>query len=81
MIYTIEGNTLLFAINRTEIMDISENDTIRITGIADFEYQWTDHDREFLENNPDDDIFLRVEKKGNSFQVTGMQLREHEKQY
>jgi hypothetical protein len=82
MIYKIEGDSMLIAINRTDIQDISVNDTLQIKGIESLDYKWTDHDAEFIENNPDDDIFLKVKRTSNNqYSVIGIQLREHETQY
>lgn len=66
MTYRLNGNSLLFAINRTDIPDISVNDTISVEGFPGVDYVWTAHDMEFVENNPDDDIFLQVERTGSS---------------
>lgn len=76
MTYQIEGNTMLFAIDRTQIMDIAVNDTLQVKGFPGASHQWTDHDREFVENNPDDEIFLQVERIGeNKYKATGILLQ------
>jgi hypothetical protein len=76
MTYQLNGNSFLFALNRTEIVDISPDDIISLEGFPGAEYTWTNHDSEFLENNPDDDIFLQVEKAGSqNYQATGILLK------
>ena len=77
MTYKLNGNNLLFAINRTEIVDISTGDAITVEGFPGVQYVWTNHDSEFLENNPDDDIYLQVERTGaNKYNATGILLKE-----
>lgn len=76
MTYTLDGSNLLFAIDRTQILDISVRDVITIDGLDGVAYEWTDHDRDFLENNPDADLFLEVERYNtNHFRATGIILK------
>jgi hypothetical protein len=76
MTYRLKGDHILFAINRTEILDISVNDVITLDGFPGVSYVWTAHDREFMENNPDDEIFLQVQRvDGNKFKGTGILLK------
>lgn len=80
MTYELNGNNLLFALDRTEIVDISAGDVITVKGYPGVDYVWTSHDLEFLENNPDDDIYLQVERTGsNHFKATGILLKENSK--
>lgn len=77
MTYELNGNSLLFALDRTQIVDISAGDLITVKGCPGVEYEWTNHDLEFLENNPDDDIYLQVERTGkDQFKATGILLKE-----
>ena len=76
MTYRLKGDDILLAINRTEILDISVNDVISVEGFPGVNYVWTVHDREFMENNPDDDIFLQVRRvDGNKFKGAGILLK------
>ena len=76
MTYQLNGNNLLFAINRTQIVDISSDDVIAVEGFPGVNYVWTNHDSEFVENNPDDDIFLQVERVGdNKYRASGILLK------
>jgi hypothetical protein len=76
MTYQLNGNNMLFAINRTEIIDISVKDIIVVAGFPGARYEWTEHDSEFVENNPDDDIFLQIERVAeNNFKATGIVLK------
>ena len=76
MTYELEGNNLLFQINRADILDISINDTISVSGFPGLRYKWTAHDSEFVENNPDDDIFLEVERVDDTkFRGIGIVLK------
>jgi len=75
MTYRLNGNSFLFAMNRSEILDISVNDIIAVEGFPGVSYVWTEHDSEFVENNPDDDIFLQVERDGNRFKGGGIVLK------
>jgi hypothetical protein len=80
MTYQLTGNNLLFAIDRTQIVDISPDDVIQVDGFPGVAYVWTNHDAEFMENNPDDDIYLQVERVGNNrYNATGILLRENSK--
>ena len=75
MIYKIEGKTMLFAIDRTQIIDISVGDTLQINGLQGASHVWTEHDSEFMENNPDDDIFLQIERTAeNKYKSVGIVL-------
>ena len=76
MTYQLNGNSLLFAINRTEILDISVDDVITLDGFPGADYVWTEQDSDFVENNPDDEIFLQMERKGNKYKATGIILKE-----
>jgi hypothetical protein len=64
MIYQIEGDKMFFALNRSLLIDISVNDTLQIKGVPGASHVWTEHDSQFIESNPDDDIFLQIEKIG-----------------
>lgn len=75
MTYELDGNILLFPINRTDIVDISINDIISVKGFPGLQYAWTEHDSDFVENNPDDEIFLQVEREGNRFKGVSILLR------
>jgi len=76
MTYSLSGNRMLFNISRTEILDISVKDVIVVEGFPGIKYVWTDHDRDFVENNPDDDIFLQVERVStDQFKAKGILLK------
>jgi hypothetical protein len=76
MTYQLNGNNLLFAINRTEILDISVKDVITLEGLPGVNYVWTEQDSDFVENNPDDEIFLQIERSGGQYKATGIVLKE-----
>lgn len=76
MTYQLNGSDLLFAINRTDIVDISPDDVISVEGFPGINYVWTNQDSDFVENNPDDDIYLQVERVGNNdFKAKGILLQ------
>lgn len=76
MTYQLNGNNILFAISRAEILDIAVNDVITVQGFPGVKHVWTEHDREFVENNPDDEIFLQIERTGdNHFRANGIALK------
>jgi hypothetical protein len=75
MNYQIDGKNLLFAIDRAAIIDISVNDTLEVKDLPGATYTWTDQDREFMENNPDDEIFLQIERRGNQYIAKGILLK------
>jgi len=76
MKYELTGNNILFALNRTEIIDIVPDDVIVLRDFPGAQYTWTAHDGEFLENNPDDDIYLQVERMDNNrYRATGIHLK------
>jgi hypothetical protein len=75
MTYDLEDNYLLLQINRADILDMSVNDTITVKGFSGLAYKWTEHDSEFVENNPDDDIFLQIERAGEKFRGIGIVLK------
>ncbi len=71
MKYSIKGKRLFLPINRTHILDISSGDVIAVEGFPGASHTWTDHDAEFMENNPDDDIFLVLERVAdNQYKVS-----------
>jgi hypothetical protein len=76
MTYKLNGKSILFEINRADIIDISVGDVIAIEGFPGVEYVWTEQDGEFVENNPDDDIFLKIDRvDGKAFKGTGILLK------
>lgn len=76
MTYKLNSKSILFEINRAEIIDISVGDVIAIEGFPGVEYVWTEQDGEFVENNPDDDIFLEIERiDAKNFKGTGILLK------
>lgn len=76
MVYQLEGSAFLFEIDRSKIIDISPGDILEIKSLPGLQYTWTDQDREFVENNPDDDIFIWVEQsKDNAYKACGIRLR------
>ncbi len=78
MQYQIKGNTILFPINRSQIIDISVNDVLTVPGFPDVSYAWTTQDQEFIENNPDDDIYLQIEKSENNiYKASGIILMQN----
>jgi hypothetical protein len=77
MTYQLNGNCLLFAISRAEILDISTGDLITLDGFTATGYTWKEQDSEFVENNPDDDIFLEMERQEDkTFKATRIVLKE-----
>jgi hypothetical protein len=82
MTYHIDDTSMLVSISRSKIIDISVNDVLSINCFGGIQYQWTDQDRDFMENNPDDDIFLKIEKtKNGDFKAVGIFLHENQKHY
>ena len=76
MTYQLNGSNLLFVINRTEIIDISPDDEITVEGFPGVTYTWTNQDSDFMESNPDDDMYLQVERIGkNKFKAIGIALK------
>jgi hypothetical protein len=79
MTYNIKGTNMLFPIDRTQIIDISVNDTLQIEGFPGARHTWTSHDSELIENNPDDAIFLQIEKVAeNKYRTLGILLDNKE---
>jgi hypothetical protein len=77
MTYQIDGNSMLFLINRADIIDISVNDILDVKGLPGAKHSWTEQDAEFVENNPDDDIFLEIERVSeNQYKDKGIVLRQ-----
>ncbi len=66
MNYSISQRRIFLPINRAHIIDISADDVLVVEGFQGATYTWTDHDAEFMENNPDDDIYLEMEKTGDN---------------
>lgn len=76
MTYKLDGSKLLFAIDRARIVDISVDDVLTVDGFEGVQYKWTDHDRDFVENNPDADLFLEIEPdKSKGYRATGIILK------
>jgi hypothetical protein len=79
MIYTIKDNHILIPISRTQIIDIAINDTLKADGFPGAEHTWTKHDRELIEGNPDDEIFLQIDKTDdNKFKASGILLNSYQ---
>ena len=77
MTYKVDGQKIFVGVNRANIIDITANDTLEVKSLPGALYTWTDHDTEFLENNPDDDIFLEVERTGeNQYKATRVLFEE-----
>lgn len=72
MVYEVDKPTILFGIKRSEIIDISVGDKIRMTAFGGIDYTWTQQDGNLVENNPYDDLFLRVERDGENYKATGI---------
>ena len=70
MTYEINGERVWYAIDRTKIVDISVGDTLSVKGLPDAHYVWNEQDQNFMENNPDADLFLEIEK-GSEGQFKG----------
>ena len=62
MHYQVKSGTVLVRIDRALILDISNGDEITIDGLDVDSYKWREQDSQFVESNPDADIFLRLEK-------------------
>lgn len=75
MQYTLDGSKIILEINRTDIVDISTGDVININGFEGVSYRWTEHDSDFMENNPDADIFLELERRDGQYRATGILLK------
>jgi hypothetical protein len=82
MVYKLEGNSIFFSIPRTAIIDISVGDVIEIKGFPGAQYVWTEQDADFFENNPEDDVYISVEKiNEHLYKATDILLREEDRQY
>ena len=80
MTYELNSSHMLLTIDRIEIIDISVNDVLAAKAFPGAQYEWTEQDSDFVENNPDDDIFLEIEKLGEKgFKATGIILKENRK--
>jgi hypothetical protein len=79
MTYNIKGNPILIPIDRTQIIDITVNDVLTAEEFPGASHTWTKHDRELMEGNPDDDMFLQIEKIGpNAFKASGIFLHNYQ---
>lgn len=73
MTYSIKDKKIFLPVNRTHIIDIAPGDVLSVEGFAEASYTWTSQDAEFMENNPDDDIYLHLERSGpNHFRVVSV---------
>lgn len=76
MTYHFDGSNLLLSIDRASIIDISPDDIIEVKGFPGASHVWTEQDSEFIENNPDDDLFLQIERLSeNQFRARGILLK------
>lgn len=76
MNYKLDGTKLLLPIPREKILDISVKDEITVEGFEGATYVWTDHDSDFVENNPDADLFLEMERRsGKGYNAKGILLK------
>ena len=76
MVYTVDSKRILCAVDRTKIIDISIGDTLQITALPKTNYVWKNQDSQFVENNPDKDIFIELEKTdSNNFHAVGIVVK------
>lgn len=66
MTYEIQTDTIMFEIDRTEIVDISVGDFLQPKGFPKGLYTWTEQDSQFIESNPDARVFLKVKRISDS---------------
>lgn len=72
MVYQVEDDTVLFELDRRQIADISPGDVLKTTSFPG-EYVWTEHDSQFVENNPEAHLFLKIQRSSESgFQGLGV---------
>ena len=75
MIYEIQNDTMMFEIDRREIVDISVGDFLQPKGFPKGLYTWTDQDSQFIETNPDARLFLKVQKlSDNNYKGIGIMM-------
>lgn len=78
MMYEIENGPVLVAIDRTGIVDISIGDSLHIKDFSEISlsYTWTQQDSELVENNPDAEIYLKIEKgEDGTYRAGGLEIR------
>jgi len=81
MIYEIGTKELLVQIDRSKILDITVGDTLEVSGFSNAKYEWTEHDQQLVESNPDAEISLKIERdqKKDNYTAKGLIVREREK--
>jgi hypothetical protein len=61
MKYQVQDNTILFEIDRREIADITAGDILEASSFPGGSYTWTAQDSQFMESNPEANMYLRLE--------------------
>jgi len=62
MKYQINDDVILFEIDRREIADISPGDVLETRNFLGGSYTWTEQDSQFMESNPEANVYLRLER-------------------
>jgi hypothetical protein len=73
MKYQVQDDTILFEIDRRLIADITPGDVLETQGFPGGNYTWTGQDSQFMESNPEANVYLRLEKaSGNNYVGKGI---------
>lgn len=63
MKYQIEDSVVLCEVDRRQIADINPGDVLEISNFPGGSYAWTEQDSQFMESNPEANVYLRMERK------------------
>lgn len=76
MVYQVKGGSILVKMDRALILDITEGDEISVEGLDVENYRWSPQDSQFVESNPDADIFLKFERTGEgAYRARSIEVR------
>ncbi|RAW00099.1 hypothetical protein [Pseudochryseolinea flava] len=72
MKYQIEDNAVLFEVDRRQIADITPGDVLETEHFPGGAYTWTEQDSQFIESNPEANVYLRMERHGDAYEGKGI---------
>lgn len=74
MTYKLDTTTVLIALDRTKLVAISPGDEIQLQYGEDVQYTWREQDQQFMENNPDAELFLEMKATASGMQTHGVRV-------
>ena len=74
MKYQVQDNTILFEIDRRQIADIAPGDVLEAANFPGGTYTWTEQDSQFMESNPEANVYLRLAANSGNYVGKGIAI-------